>query len=180
MRVCIPVTDMPSRNTKKYEKLPVSVLENYPEADEEQVNTLFLQELKLFQRKLVVLDDDPTGVQTVHDVSVYTDWKEESLLCGIQENNSLFFVLTNSRSFTKEQTERTQAFGATAGQGGSKKRKGFSAGIQGRFYPEGALSVGAGDFEGHTGKRNRKKNPRKISCGGCCLYYAFSAETTGV
>ena len=29
--------------------------------------------------KLVVLDDDPTGVQTVHDVYVYTDWSMESI-----------------------------------------------------------------------------------------------------
>lgn len=56
--------------------------------------------------KLVVLDDDPTGVQTVHDVSVYTDWSLESIQSGFEEPEPLFFLLTNSRSFTEEQTRR--------------------------------------------------------------------------
>lgn len=29
--------------------------------------------------KIVVLDDDPTGIQTVHDVYVYTDWELSTL-----------------------------------------------------------------------------------------------------
>lgn len=57
-------------------------------------------------RKIVVLDDDPTGVQTVHDVSVYTDWEEESLRRGFAEENSMFFILTNSRSLSEEATKR--------------------------------------------------------------------------
>ncbi|NLC74434.1 MAG: hydroxyacid dehydrogenase [Clostridiales bacterium] len=58
------------------------------------------------KRKIVVLDDDPTGIQTVHDVSVYTDWSEDSLTRGFTEKRNLFFVLTNSRSFTADQTRR--------------------------------------------------------------------------
>ena len=49
------------------------------------------------KRKVVVLDDDPTGIQTVHDVSVYTDWSEDSLTKGFEEDRNLFFILTNSR-----------------------------------------------------------------------------------
>ena len=55
----------------------------------------------------VVLDDDPTGVQTVHDITVYTGWDKESILDGFNEENNLFYILTNSRGFTVEQT--TQA-----------------------------------------------------------------------
>ncbi|MDD2354850.1 MAG: four-carbon acid sugar kinase family protein [Lachnospiraceae bacterium] len=58
------------------------------------------------KRKVVVLDDDPTGIQTVHDVSVYTDWSEDSLTKGFEEDRNLFFILTNSRSFTAEQTRK--------------------------------------------------------------------------
>ena len=54
----------------------------------------------------MVLDDDPTGVQTVHDVSVYTDWSYESIKKGFEEDNKLFYILTNSRGFTVEQTTR--------------------------------------------------------------------------
>lgn len=89
-----------------YERLPFSVIESYPKVDEVKVHERFVQELSDFHRKIVVLDDDPTGVQTVHDISVYTDWEEESLLRGMQEEGNMFFVLTNSRSFTKEETAR--------------------------------------------------------------------------
>lgn len=57
-------------------------------------------------RKIVVLDDDPTGVQTVHDVSVYTDWTLDSMRQAFAEENNLFYILTNSRGFTAEETEK--------------------------------------------------------------------------
>ena len=41
-------------------------------------------------RKIIVLDDDPTGVQTVHDVSVYTDWSKERLRRGFAAPEKLF------------------------------------------------------------------------------------------
>ena len=60
--------------------------------------------LKNFDKKIVVLDDDPTGVQTVNGISVYTDWTEESIAAGFAEKNSMFFILTNSRAFCEEKT----------------------------------------------------------------------------
>ena len=59
-----------------------------------------------FNEKIIVLDDDPTGVQTVHGVSVYTDWGKESIRQGFAEDNQMFFILTNSRSFSKEKTQK--------------------------------------------------------------------------
>lgn len=53
-----------------------------------------------------MLDDDPTGVQTVHDVPVYTNWEKETLRQAFAEKNNLFFILTNSRGFTEEQTTK--------------------------------------------------------------------------
>ncbi|MCE5343912.1 MAG: hydroxyacid dehydrogenase, partial [Eubacteriales bacterium] len=52
-----------------------------------------------------VLDDDPTGIQTVHGVSVYTTWDEKTLLDGFREDGAMFFILTNSRALTSVQTE---------------------------------------------------------------------------
>ena len=60
--------------------------------------------LKNFKRKIIVLDDDPTGVQTVNGISVYTDWTLESIAAGFAEENSMFFILTNSRAFSAEKT----------------------------------------------------------------------------
>lgn len=91
---------------EQYSRLPISVLESLPEADGEEIHRIYQEEWKDFGRKVLVLDDDPTGIQTVHDVSVYTDWSEQSLEEGMQKENSLFFVLTNSRSFSASQTEK--------------------------------------------------------------------------
>ncbi len=49
-------------------------------------------------RKIVVLDDDPTGVQTVHDTMVLAGWDVPALAAELANDRPLFFVLTNSRS----------------------------------------------------------------------------------
>lgn len=85
-------------------RLPAGELEQKAERDEERIDLLLGEAVKRSGRKIVVLDDDPTGVQTVHDVSVYTDWSEESVLKGFQEEGNLFYILTNSRGFTEDET----------------------------------------------------------------------------
>lgn len=76
------------------------------EKQEKTAEELLLESRDGFRHKIVVLDDDPTGVQTVHGVSVYTDWDEDSIRSGFDEENDMFFILTNSRSFSAEETER--------------------------------------------------------------------------
>ena len=49
-------------------------------------------------RTVVALDDDPTGVQTVHDTAVLATWDREALAAELGRAAPLFFVLTNSRS----------------------------------------------------------------------------------
>ncbi|XP_030937464.1 uncharacterized protein LOC115962725 isoform X3 [Quercus lobata] len=51
---------------------------------------------------LVVLDDDPTGTQTVHDIEVLTEWTIESLIAQFRKIPKCFFILTNSRSLSSE------------------------------------------------------------------------------
>ncbi len=85
-------------------RLPLSVLDSYPRPDREAVHKLYQKEWEGFGRKVVVLDDDPTGVQTVSGIHVYTDWDRESLAEGMQEEKNMFFVLTNSRSFSVQKT----------------------------------------------------------------------------
>ncbi len=48
--------------------------------------------------KLVVLDDDPTGTQTVHGVPVLTEWPVESLRAELANSLPCMYLLTNSRS----------------------------------------------------------------------------------
>ncbi len=52
-------------------------------------------------RAVVVLDDDPTGTQTVYDLSVYTRWDVETLTNAFQSDGTGFYLLTNSRSMTE-------------------------------------------------------------------------------
>ena len=48
--------------------------------------------------KLVVLDDDPTGTQTVYDVPVLTTWTVDDLAAELAAPGPVFYILTNSRS----------------------------------------------------------------------------------
>lgn len=74
------------------------------QVNEEEITKELLKELQEFHKKIVVLDDDPTGTQTVHDISVYTEWTEDALTQGFDEANSEFYVLTNSRAFSRQHT----------------------------------------------------------------------------
>jgi uncharacterized protein YgbK (DUF1537 family) len=50
------------------------------------------------RRKVVVLDDDPTGTQTVHGVPVLTEWSVDGLRAELANELPAFYLLTNSRS----------------------------------------------------------------------------------
>ncbi|MGX1479784.1 UNVERIFIED_CONTAM: uncharacterized protein YgbK (DUF1537 family) [Streptomyces canus] len=52
--------------------------------------------------RLVVLDDDPTGTQTVADVPVLTSWTVDDLRWALRQDSTAFFVLTNTRSLSPE------------------------------------------------------------------------------
>lgn len=56
------------------------------------------QRVRVERRKIVVLDDDPTGTQTVHDVPVLTEWSVSALGAEFANDLPALFVLTNSRS----------------------------------------------------------------------------------
>lgn len=49
-------------------------------------------------RQVVVLDDDPTGTQTVHGIPVLTEWSVDSLRAELASDLPGFYILTNSRS----------------------------------------------------------------------------------
>lgn len=50
------------------------------------------------ERKVIVLDDDPTGTQTVHGVAVLTTWERHALTTELLNADRACFILTNSRS----------------------------------------------------------------------------------
>lgn len=56
-------------------------------------------------RKLIILDDDPLGSQTVYDLPIVTDWSANTLRAELAGDAPACFVLTNSRSMPARQAE---------------------------------------------------------------------------
>ena len=54
--------------------------------------------------RLVILDDDPTGIQTVHDCLLLTDWSAEQVRVALSDSEPFFYILTNTRAMTRQQT----------------------------------------------------------------------------
>jgi uncharacterized protein YgbK (DUF1537 family) len=67
------------------------------------------ERLAATERTLVVLDDDPTGTQTVHDVPVLTEWSAPALQAELARRQPVFFVLTNSRSLPLAEAQALNA-----------------------------------------------------------------------
>ncbi len=75
-------------------------------------------------RILVVLDDDPTGTQSITDLPVLTRWEDADLRWALRQDSTAFFVLTNTRSMsdgdaealTSEVTRRVAAASAQEGR----------------------------------------------------------------
>ena len=53
--------------------------------------------------KIIVIDDDPTGSQTVHSCLLLTKWDVETLKLGLLDESPIFFILSNTRALTPEQ-----------------------------------------------------------------------------
>ncbi|AOY80487.1 four-carbon acid sugar kinase family protein [Moorena producens JHB] len=53
--------------------------------------------------KIIVLDDDPTGSQTVHSCLLLMHWDVDTLRLGLRDNSPIFFILTNTRALNPEQ-----------------------------------------------------------------------------
>ncbi len=70
------------------------------------------REVAASQRALIVLDDDPTGTQTVHDLPVLTHWSVDALRDELARGTETFYLLTNSRSLpTREAQQLNRTIG---------------------------------------------------------------------
>jgi uncharacterized protein YgbK (DUF1537 family) len=54
------------------------------------------------RRKVIVIDDDPTGSQTVHSAPLLLRWDPDSLRRGLRHPSPLLFVLANTRALEPE------------------------------------------------------------------------------
>jgi uncharacterized protein YgbK (DUF1537 family) len=143
-------------------KIPLAeLLSRYPLGNPGGAEALIAAELAKNRRKIIVLDDDPTGVQTVHDVSVYTGWSAEDVEAGFDEPGVLFFILTNSRGMTAAETARLHdGIGRTIARTAKKKNRDFilisrsDSTLRGHYPLEtqtlkDAVEAESGDFRFH-------------------------------
>lgn len=114
-------------------------------------------------RVLVVLDDDPTGTQSVSDLPVLTQWEVEDFTWALHQGKPAVYVLTNTRSLDPEEAaarneEIVRNALAAAQKGEETLRLGFvsrsDSTLRGHFPLEPdviAASVAAGSGEATDG-----------------------------
>ena len=56
---------------------------------------------------MVVFDDDPTGIQTVHGCLLVTDWSDDNIRMAMRDDEPFFYILTNKRALTAEAARQT-------------------------------------------------------------------------
>ena len=55
--------------------------------------------------KVIVVDDDPTGSQTVHGCLLLLSWRVETLVEGLQHPADVLFILANTRALPRQEAE---------------------------------------------------------------------------
>lgn len=93
MRIYAIMDERKLNKAKTLAQLPPTKLEN--------LNHLIRSKRDEQFDAIIVLDDDPTGTQTVHNIPVLTDWSVETIQSELNRGTTFFFILTNSRSLSQ-------------------------------------------------------------------------------
>ena len=73
---------------------------------EENLRRSIAQQVRDSKRCIVVLDDDPTGTQTVYNTTVLITWGVEEIRRSLEEYEPILYILTNTRSMPEEEAVR--------------------------------------------------------------------------
>jgi len=79
-----------------------SILSSLPPEWPDNLTSTIAARVATDDQTVVVLDDDPTGTQTVYDLPVLTEWSEESIDAEFDRGTPAFYVMTNSRSLNPD------------------------------------------------------------------------------
>lgn len=91
---------------------PRTLLDTLPAAWPNDLQPLIRAAVERTGTKIIVLDDDPTGTQTVYDLPVLTEWSVEVLQAELRDPAPCCYILTNTRSVPLVQAEAiTSAIG---------------------------------------------------------------------
>jgi uncharacterized protein YgbK (DUF1537 family) len=85
---------------------PDELFSSLPETTPEDLNATIREARAAKADSVIVLDDDPTGTQTVHDIPVLTRWEADAIQAELNRDTPLFYILTNSRSLVAEKAEQ--------------------------------------------------------------------------
>ncbi len=80
------------------------ILHKFPSEDTTDYriqNKLLFQQLN---KTCIVIDDDPTGNQTVYNIPLLTEWDDATILNEFKKKTPIFYLLTNSRSLTVDKS----------------------------------------------------------------------------
>ena len=66
--------------------------------------------LKETGRKIVILDDDVMGTQSVYNIAVLMDWSVDALRTELESDSRAFFVVTNARTMPESQARAVNSF----------------------------------------------------------------------
>lgn len=77
-----------------------NILKKLPAEDKTDFRSKNKELFQKLNRTCVVIDDDPTGNQTVYNVPLLTKWDVETIANEFEKQTPIFFILTNSRSLT--------------------------------------------------------------------------------
>lgn len=105
---------------------------------------------------LVILDDDPTGTQTCHDINVLAVWDAETLVHEFSCDPAGFFILTNSRALPSAEARRLiQEICENVKEAAKKTNKAFEIVLRGDSTLRGhlpeepeAVEAALGQFDG--------------------------------
>jgi uncharacterized protein YgbK (DUF1537 family) len=82
-----------------------SVIEKLPDEWPEDLSNQLQVQIRHTGKKVVVIDDDPTGTQTVHGINVLTAWSVAMLKEELTSDRPAFYLLSNSRSVPLEKAQ---------------------------------------------------------------------------
>lgn len=81
-------------------------LARYPRSDGEALREAVAAKLRENRVRLVVVDDDPTGIQTVHGCLVLTEIAPGTVGAALDDDVPFFYLLVNSRALTESEARR--------------------------------------------------------------------------
>ncbi len=76
-------------------------LARYPRTEGAGLREAIAAKLRANRMRIVVIDDDPTGIQTVHGCLLLTDFSPERVAAALDDRERFFYLLVNSRALTE-------------------------------------------------------------------------------